>query len=320
MCGIAGFAAAGRLGPDERHRARMMRDVLVHRGPDGAGLWADEHAALAHRRLSIVDLAGGHQPLANEAGAIWVTFNGEIYNHAGVRAELEAAGHQYKTRSDTETIVHAYEQYGDDFVARLDGMFAFALWDGPGRRLVLARDRSGKKPLFHAFDGRTFTFASEIKAVLACSWMVPKVAEERLAEYLTFGCVHSPSTLYRGIQSLPPGTFLVVEDGRVAWVGDEGAAPATDDPEANFRRLETVRLIQVALDQLPTHYGNALEWKYVYGFSVDEIAAKLGVGIEAAQSLLARAKRGFQEVYGALTSELAGDAPRNGRDEATETS
>src|SRR5688572_27269726 len=118
MCGIAGFAATSPLGPDERHRAQMMRDVLVHRGPDGAGLWADEHAALAHRRLSIVDLAGGHQPLSNETGAIWVTFNGEIYNHADVRTELEAAGHQYRTRSDTETIVHAYEQWGDECVHR----------------------------------------------------------------------------------------------------------------------------------------------------------------------------------------------------------
>ncbi len=173
MCGIAGFAATSALGPDERHRAQMMRDVLVHRGPDGAGLWADEHAALAHRRLSIVDLAGGHQPLSNETGAIWVTFNGEIYNHAEVRTELEAAGHQYRTRSDTETIVHAYEQWGDECVQRFRGMFAFGLWDAPRRRLLLVRDRLGVKPLYWAQIGDRVLFASEIKAILESGLIAP---------------------------------------------------------------------------------------------------------------------------------------------------
>jgi asparagine synthase (glutamine-hydrolysing) len=112
-----------------RARAVAMRDIMHYRGPDGAGLYSDDHAALAHRRLSIVDLAGGHQPLANEAGDVWVTYNGEIYNHADVRPQLETAGHRYRTRSDTETIVHAYEQWGDDCVHRFRGMFAFAIWD-----------------------------------------------------------------------------------------------------------------------------------------------------------------------------------------------
>ena len=116
-----------------------MRDVLTHRGPDGAGLHADASALLVHRRLSIVDLAGGHQPLANEDETVWVTYNGEIYNHADVRSALESAGHRYRTRSDTETIVHAYEQWGDDCVHRFRGMFAFALWDAPRRRLLPAR-------------------------------------------------------------------------------------------------------------------------------------------------------------------------------------
>src|SRR5688572_14707923 len=128
MCGIAGFVASGGLEPDAPARATRMRDVLVHRGPDGAGLWFDEHAILAHRRLSIVDLAGGHQPLSNEDAGVWVTFNGEIYNHRDVRAVLESAGHRYRTRSDTETIVHAYEEWGDECVHRFRGMFAFAVW------------------------------------------------------------------------------------------------------------------------------------------------------------------------------------------------
>lgn len=124
MCGIAGIVAADLLGPDDRARAVAMRDVMSYRGPDGAGLHADDRAALAHRRLSIVDLAGGHQPLSNETGAVWITFNGEIYNHRDVRAQLEGAGHTYRTKSDTETIVHAYEQWGDECVQHFRGMFA----------------------------------------------------------------------------------------------------------------------------------------------------------------------------------------------------
>src|SRR5262245_42333431 len=147
MCGIAGIIAADRLHPDESMRATVMRDVLTHRGPDGAGLFVDRGAALAHRRLSIVDLAGGHQPLANEDESVWVTYNGEIYNHASVRPLLEAAGHRYRTRSDTETIVHAYEEWGDDCVHRFRGMFAFGIWDSRQRRFLLVRDRLGVKPV-----------------------------------------------------------------------------------------------------------------------------------------------------------------------------
>src|SRR5829696_10317593 len=129
MCGIAGIVAADRLDDGDRARVPRMRDVIAHRGPDDAGLFVDDHAALGHRRLSIVDLAAGHQPLANEDESVWVVFNGEIYNHADVRPELEAAGHRYRTKSDTETIVHAYEQWGDACVERFRGMFAFAIWD-----------------------------------------------------------------------------------------------------------------------------------------------------------------------------------------------
>src|ERR671918_743056 len=166
MCGITGIVAGGRPPFGEPVRPATMRDVLIHRGPDGAGLHADDHAAIAHRRLSIVDLAGGHQPLSNEDGRIWVTYNGEIYNHADVRRQLEAAGHRYKTRSDTETIVHAYEEWGDECVHRFRGMFAFAIWDAPKRRLLLARDRLGVKPLYWARSGDRLLFASEIKGIL----------------------------------------------------------------------------------------------------------------------------------------------------------
>jgi len=215
MCGIAGFAASSVLGPDERHRARMMRDVLVHRGPDGAGLWADDHAALAHRRLSIVDLAGGHQPLSNESGAIWVTFNGEIYNHADVRAELETAGHQYRTRSDTETIVHAYEQWGDECIHHFRGMFAFALWDAPRRRLLLVRDRLGVKPLYWAQVGDRVLFASEIKAILESGLIAPAANRAVFSEVLATRSTAGSETMFEGIYKLLPGHRLIFEHGRV---------------------------------------------------------------------------------------------------------
>src|SRR5689334_22488958 len=141
MCGIAGFVSTERLPDDAPRRAIWMRDVMTHRGPDEAGLHCDEHVSLAHRRLSIVDLRTGQQPMANEDGTVWVVFNGEIYNHADSRRELLSHGHQYRTKSDTETIIHAYEQWGDVCVHRFRGMFAFALWDRRKQRLLLVRDR-----------------------------------------------------------------------------------------------------------------------------------------------------------------------------------
>ena len=160
MCGIAGIVTSDRLEAADGTRATAMRDVITHRGPDDAGLFVDAQAALAHRRLSIVDLAAGHQPLANETGSTWIVFNGEIYNHATIRDTLERSGHRYTTRCDTETIVHAYEEWGDACVERFRGMFAFAIWDAPRRRLLLARDRLGIKPLYWARAGDRLLFAS----------------------------------------------------------------------------------------------------------------------------------------------------------------
>src|SRR5687767_12093176 len=241
MCGIAGFASASVLGPDERHRARTMRDVLVHRGPDGAGLWADDHAVLAHRRLSIVDLAGGHQPLSNESGAIWVTFNGEIYNHADVRAELETAGHQYRTRSDTETIVHAYEEWGDECMHRFRGMFAFGLWDAPRRRLLLVRDRLGVKPLYWAQVGDRVLFASEIKAILESGLVAPAANDRVLSEVLATRSTAGTETMFQGIYKLLPGHRLVFEQGRVR-IEKYWDLPL-DGPDPELERLSERELI-----------------------------------------------------------------------------
>src|SRR5206468_11584586 len=167
MCGIAGFVAADGVDHDAGARAVRMRDILTHRGPDESGLHLDTHAALAHRRLSIVDLRTGQQPASNEDGTVWIVFNGEIYNHGEIRRDLERRGHRYRTRSDTETIVHAYEEWGDECVHQLRGMFAFAIWDASKRRLLLVRDRLGIKPLYWCRAGSTLLFGSEIKAILA---------------------------------------------------------------------------------------------------------------------------------------------------------
>src|SRR4051812_40608267 len=196
MCGIAGFVSTTALDSDARERALRMRDVITHRGPDEAGLRLDARAALAHRRLSIVDLKTGQQPLSNEDGSIWVVFNGEIYNHADVRRDLEARGHQYRTRSDTETIVHAYEQWGDACVHRFRGMFAFAVWDAPKRRLLLVRDRLGVKPLYWTMAGETLLFGSEIKAILASGLVEPRANEAVLPEVLATRYTSGDETMF----------------------------------------------------------------------------------------------------------------------------
>ena len=215
MCGIAGIVAVEGLDQDAPRRAVAMRDILMHRGPDEAGLRCDAHAVLAHRRLSIVDLRSGQQPLANEDETVWVVFNGEIYNHAEVRRDLERDGHRYRTKSDTETIVHAYEQWGEACVDRFRGMFAFALWDSSNRRLLLVRDRLGIKPLYWALAGDTLLFGSEIKALLASGLIEPQVNDDALPEALGTRYVSGTGTLFRGIQKLLPGHLLVFQQGGI---------------------------------------------------------------------------------------------------------
>jgi asparagine synthase (glutamine-hydrolysing) len=253
MCGIAGIVASDRLLADDTARVTRMRDVLGHRGPDDAGMFVDERAALGHRRLSIVDLAAGHQPLANEDESIWIVFNGEIYNHASIRPTLESAGHRYRTRSDTETIVHAYEQWGDACVERLRGMFAFAIWDARRRRLLLARDRLGVKPLYWTLAGNRLIFGSEIKAILESGLIVPEADDTRIPEQLSIRSLAGTGTLFKGIQRLLPGHTLVFADGAVCiqryWdvpAGRAGnASPASErDSVHRFRELleESVRI------------------------------------------------------------------------------
>jgi asparagine synthase (glutamine-hydrolysing) len=215
MCGIAGIVAADGLHADERARVVAMRDVASHRGPDDAGLFVDDRAGLGHRRLSIVDIASGHQPLGNEDNTVQIVFNGEIYNHQSVREQLEASGHQYRTRCDTETIVHAYEQWGDACVEHLRGMFAFAIWDAPRRRLLLARDRMGVKPLYWTLVNGRLLFGSEIKSILASGLVRADANEQALPELLGTRYLSGAETLFKGIHRLMPGHILVFEHGQV---------------------------------------------------------------------------------------------------------
>ena len=208
MCGIVGIV---KLDPSEgvdETRLKRMRDVLRHRGPDGEGLLVEGPVGLGHRRLAIVDVSGGHQPMANEDETVWIVYNGEIYNHAALRPGLEARGHRYRTRSDTETILHSYEEEGEGCVERLQGMFAFAVWDRTRGRLLLARDRLGIKPLYYACTDDELLFASEIKAIVAAGPIRPALNEAILPEFLATRFVSGEETFFRGIRKLLPGRTL----------------------------------------------------------------------------------------------------------------
>jgi asparagine synthase (glutamine-hydrolysing) len=213
MCGITGvrqFASNAVVDPGV---IRCMCDVMVHRGPDDDGIYTAGPVGLGMRRLSIVDLATGHQPLSNEDGTLWIVFNGEIYNHAELRPKLEARGHVYRTHSDTETIIHLYEEYGHDCVQHLKGMFAFAIWDTRRQRLFIARDRLGIKPLYYHLSDEQFVFGSEIKVVLAYPGIEAQFRRTALPEYLAFGYLSGEATFYEGIRKLMPGHWIEVDSG-----------------------------------------------------------------------------------------------------------
>lgn len=214
MCGICGIRRFDNEIPDERLLA-AMNSCLAHRGPDGAGMHLGPGIGLAMRRLSIVDLVTGDQPIYNEDKSVALVYNGEIYNHAEVRTRLQAMGHIYQTKSDTETVVHAYEEYGPDELNDLRGMFAFAVWDAPHETLLLARDRLGEKPLYYAELPDAVIFASEIKALLQYPGLTPAVDEAALDLYLTLNYVPAPLTLFKGIRKLPAGQRLVARGRQV---------------------------------------------------------------------------------------------------------
>ena len=210
MCGIAAYVSIAPSSESEAVLTRMT-DAIAHRGPDACGYYHDEHAHLGHRRLSIIDVAGGHQPMPNETRSRWIVYNGEIFNHADIRAWLEQAGHCYKTHCDTETVIHAYEEFGPASVDLFRGMFAYAIWDREKPRLFAARDRLGIKPFYYYWDGKTFAFASEIKSLLVHPAVHTELEEQVLPEYLAFGYVSEERTLFRGIRKLMPGHHLTLD-------------------------------------------------------------------------------------------------------------
>jgi len=219
MCGIAGLINYKNRFPLSRDRVHAMADVLKHRGPDEEGyyFWRDGavQVGFGHRRLSIIDLVTGHQPMSNEDGTIWIVYNGEIYNHLDLRVELESKGHIYRTTSDTETIIHLYEEYGERCVEKLRGMFAFAIWDEKRRRLFAARDRIGIKPFYYTVIDGCLAFASEIKGILASGWVQPEINWHAFPEYLAFGYISSHETLFSKIYKLMPGHWMLWENGDV---------------------------------------------------------------------------------------------------------
>ena len=257
MCGITGYVNV-QPSSEPASVIERMADAIRHRGPDDFGYYRDPWANLGFRRLAIIDLAGGHQPMTSEDGNLWLIFNGEIFNHAALRPALEAAGHRYTNRSDSETILHSYEQYGTDCVSRFRGMFAFAIWDKTARRLFCARDRLGKKPLYYYWDGRVFAFASEIKALLAHPAISPQLEESLLPESLAFGYLSEERTLFRGIRKLMPGHHLTLDvsgpapklEIRQYWgiphpqpqPGDDTRDDASWISECRQRLEETVRM------------------------------------------------------------------------------
>jgi asparagine synthase (glutamine-hydrolysing) len=218
MCGICGIFEPRRETVVDRGLVKRMADTISHRGPDDDGFYCGPGIGLGHRRLSIIDLEGGHQPLSNEDETIWVVFNGEIYNFQELNDRYLRTGHHFRTRSDTETIVHLYEELGEACFAEMRGMFAIALWDSRRKKLLLARDRIGKKPLFYSWDGRRIVFASEMKALWPAGGVCREMDLEAFCDYFSFGYVPAPKTIYRDIRKLQAAHYLVVEGSQIREV------------------------------------------------------------------------------------------------------
>jgi asparagine synthase (glutamine-hydrolysing) len=259
MCGICGIWEYGAAtGGVEASLVERMRDTMAHRGPDDAGAFVFDggRGGFGHRRLSIVDLSpAGHQPMRGCASRkVWITFNGEIYNHAELRKELEARGHLYRSRTDTETILHLYEERGLDFVRDIEGDYSIALWDEELERLVLVRDRLGVKPLYYFQENGRFLFASEIKAILAHGAVTPDVDEEALYHYLSFLTTPAPQTIFRGVQKLPAGHLLVCDRaGQVETRRYWDALPPTDAARTvaseEEQRADILRLLRESINK-----------------------------------------------------------------------
>ena len=288
MCGICGEWNGAGVAEQTLQR---MNAALRHRGPDDEGMALRGEAGIAMRRLSIIDVAGGHQPIANEDNSAWIVFNGAIYNFKELRADLEARGHVFSTASDTEVILHQYEEDGPACVDKLRGMFAFAIWDARRRRLLLARDRFGQKPLFYCFDGKRLLFGSEIKAVLAGLDATPGLDLASLDDYLSLRFVPSPATMFENVSKLPPGHTLVLDASDVPQDGGNGAAPPID--VRRYWRLDYLPKLQIsedeAIEQVRARVLKAIELHLVADVPV---GAFLSGGMDSSLVVAAMARTG----------------------------
>src|SRR5271157_4230601 len=254
MCGICGVFNFGTGEPADPVALKRATDVMVHRGPDDEGFHLDGALGLGNRRLSIIDLPGGHQPIANEDESVWITFNGKIYNYRDLRPDLLAQGHRFRTNSDTETILHLYEEYDLSFLDHLRGMFAFAIWDSRKRRLLLARDRLGVKPLFYRLEPGRLAFASELRTLRELLPRPPEIDPQSIYDFFGFRYIPAPRTFYRGVEKLLPGHFLLADSSgahtRAYWdipAGEEEPRSAKEAAEEVIAQLrESVRLRLIA--------------------------------------------------------------------------
>ncbi len=257
MCGIAGYINSSRDCPADQEIVERMCQTILHRGPDDQGVYVDGSVAIGMRRLSIIDVSTGHQPISNESQTIWVVLNGEIYNYRELAVWLKSRGHHIRTFSDTEVIVHLYEEFGEDCVHKLRGMFAFAVWDGPNSRLFIARDRLGVKPLFYAWDGKRLVFGSELKAVLAHPAVERQLDMEGILYYLRYSYIPEPLTAFKGISKLPPGHTLSMVGPtlhvRSYW---DGAAPVVNGCGASMNEED-------ALAELEGHLQDSVRLRLV---------------------------------------------------------
>lgn len=242
MCGIAGLIGTEKSYVADANDVHRMCQTIIHRGPDDEGIFAEGPAGLGMRRLSIIDLSTGHQPIHNEDRSVWVVFNGEIYNFSALRRKLEERGHRFYTNTDTEVIVHAYEEYGADCVQELHGMFAFALWDRRQNKLLMARDRFGKKPLYYALSGGRLLFGSEIKALFAVAPELATIDAEGILSFFYFGYIPDPLTAFAQIRKLAPGHLLEFSSGQIRirkyW---ELPAYGTYDPQSEEECLDEMQ-------------------------------------------------------------------------------
>ena len=312
MCGIAGCVSAGA--PDAGLVTKMC-DALVHRGPDGEGSHVDEHAAIGMRRLAIIDVAGGDQPVYNEDRTVAAVLNGELYNYRELRDSLRRRGHRFTSESDTECLVHLYEEYGDGLVDRLRGMFAFAVWDAAGRRLLLARDRVGKKPLYWRADGDSLVFGSELKSLIQDPAMPREVDPVALHHYLTYQYVPAPWSILRDVRKLPPGHLLVWRDGRHEvrryWRLDCTPRTVTDEREAaeelRDKLLDATRVRMVSERPLGAFLSGGLDSSAVVAAMARQAAGRVktfSVGFEEQDFDERRYARKLAEWYGTDHHEM----------------